>query len=93
MYPVCWVAGDCAIVSSFTSYLGPFNKEFRQLLIERDLVGACARLGVPATPDLKVATFLVDDAEVAAWAVQVRTRRLEALLLPGKVTRKRHTAR
>lgn len=65
-------AGDCAIVSSFTSYLGPFNKEFRQLLVDRDLRSACARLDIPVTPDLNVATFLVDDAEVAEWTAQVR---------------------
>lgn len=64
--------GDCAIVSSFTSYLGPFNKEFRQLLMDRDLRSACARLNIPVTPDLNVANFLVDDAEVAEWTAQVR---------------------
>ncbi len=65
-----YVAGDCAVVSSFISYLGPFNKVFRQLLLERDLRGACVRLGVPATADLDVAKFLVDDAEVAEWRTQ-----------------------
>ena len=59
------------MVSSFISYLGPFNKTFRQLLLERDLRGACTRLGVPMTPDLDIAKFLVDDAEVAEWRTQV----------------------
>ncbi len=58
-------------MSSFISYLGPFNKTFRQLLLERDLRGACTRLGVPMTPDLDIAKFLVDDAEVAEWRTQV----------------------
>ena len=58
------------MVSSFISYLGPFNKVFRQLLLERDLRGACVRLGIPATADLDVAKFLVDDGEVAEWRTQ-----------------------
>jgi dynein heavy chain len=36
------------------SYLGPFNREFRELLARRDFSGACARLGIPATQDLQV---------------------------------------
>lgn len=69
MYILC-TTGDCAIVSSFTSYLGPFNKEFRQLLVDRDLRSACTCLAIPVTPNLNVASFLVEDAEVAEWTAQ-----------------------
>jgi dynein heavy chain len=46
--------GDCAVASSFVSYLGPFNKEFRELLLTRDFYGTCVRLGIPCTKDLEV---------------------------------------
>ena len=64
-------AGDCAIASSFVSYLGPFNKEFRELLITRDFYGGCVKLNIPVTKDMQVTKFLVDDSEVGEWTLQV----------------------
>ena len=64
-------AGDCAVASSFVSYLGPFNREFRELLLARDFAGACTRMRIPATPDLKVSTFLADEAEIGECIIQV----------------------
>jgi len=34
------------------------------------LLGACAALGVPVTPDLDVTRFLADDAELGEWVLQ-----------------------
>lgn len=59
------------VASSFVSYLGPFNNEFRELLMSRDFCGGCSRLGVPYSPDLNVTKFLVEDAEVGEWNLQV----------------------
>lgn len=39
---------------SFVSYLGPFNKEFRELLLSRDFYASCVQLGIPVTKDLQV---------------------------------------
>ncbi|CAL8466541.1 g6077 [Coccomyxa elongata] len=64
------LTGDCAIASSFVSYLGPFNKEFRELLLARNLLAGCRRLGIPFTRDLKLSAFLADDAEVGEWTLQ-----------------------
>jgi len=69
LMPLC--AGDCAIASSFVSYLGPFNKEFRELLITRDFYGGCVKLNIPVTKDMQVTKFLVDDSEVGEWTLQV----------------------
>lgn len=63
--------GDCALASSFVSYLGPFNKEFRELLMTRDFYGGCVKLNIPVTRDMQVTKFLVDDAEVGEWTLQV----------------------
>lgn len=52
------------------SYLGPFNKEFRELLMTRDFYGDCLKLGIPVTNNIEVTKFLVDDAEVGEWTLQ-----------------------
>ena len=40
------------------SYLGPFNKEFRELLLTRDFYDTCIKLGIPVTKDLQVGAAL-----------------------------------
>jgi dynein heavy chain len=64
------LTGDCAMASSFVSYLGPFNKEFRDLLCTRDFYGDCISRGIPVTEDLDVTRFLVDESEIGEWNLQ-----------------------
>ena len=64
------LTGDCAMASSFVSYLGPFNKEFRDLLCARDFYGDCAGRGIPVTQNLDVARFLVEESEIGEWNLQ-----------------------
>eukprot|EP00983_Pelagomonas_calceolata_P097093 1158208-Pelagomonas_calceolata.AAC.13 len=47
------LTGDCALASGFVSYLGPFNKEFRELLIHRDFLGDCQKLGIPVSEGMQ----------------------------------------
>lgn len=53
------------------SYLGPFNKEFRDLLIKRDFFSDCKDNDVPVTQNMNLTSFLVDDATVGEWNLQV----------------------
>jgi hypothetical protein len=48
------LTGDCAVASAFVSYLGPFNKEFRELLMSRDFYGDCIKLNIPVTQSIEV---------------------------------------
>jgi dynein heavy chain len=48
------LTGDCAVASAFVSYLGPFNKEFRELLMQRDFYGDCIKLNIPVTQNIEV---------------------------------------
>ena len=62
--------GDCAMAASFISYLGPFNKEFRELLLSRDFYGDLEARGVPVTKGLEVSHFLVEESERGEWTLQ-----------------------
>ena len=64
-------AGDCVVASSFVSYLGPFNKEFRELLFTCDFQASLQKLSIPASPSLSVTTFLADLPEIGQWNLQV----------------------
>ena len=64
------LTGDCAMASSFVSYLGPFNKEFRDLLCTRDFYGDLAERGIPVTENLDVTRFLVEESEIGEWNLQ-----------------------
>lgn len=64
-------AGDCAVVSGFVSYLGPFNKDFRHVIFTRNFITHCLASNIPLTPDLNVTTFLIDEQELADWTAQV----------------------
>jgi dynein heavy chain, axonemal len=64
------LTGDCCVASAFVSYLGPFNKEFRDLLVKRDFMTDCQKLNVPYTDKSQLTSFLVDDAVVGEWNMQ-----------------------
>lgn len=64
------LTGDCCIASAFVSYLGPFNKEFRDLLIKRDFFTDCRDQDVPTTPNMNLTAFLVDDSTIGQWNLQ-----------------------
>jgi len=64
------LTGDCAVASAFVSYLGPFNKEFRELLMNRDFYNDCVKLKIPVTQGIAVASFLVEESEIGEWMLQ-----------------------
>lgn len=49
---------------SFVSYLGPFNKEFRELLLARDFYATCVRLGIPVTENLQVRSLAISHSQL-----------------------------
>lgn len=66
IWPVC-PPGLLLVPRSFVSYLGPFNKEFRELLLTRDFYSSCMRLGIPVTKDLQVCGVLQLQAARGGW--------------------------
>jgi dynein heavy chain len=64
------LVGDCAIGAGFISYCGPFNQDFRQLLLRNKFYGDAMKRNVPATKDLDIISFLVDIGTIGDWNQQ-----------------------
>ena len=63
------LVGDCAVACAFLSYLGPFNRTYREHLLD-EVVKSCQDKGLALTQGLDVSTFLVEDTEAGQWAVE-----------------------
>ncbi|CAJ1081553.1 dynein axonemal heavy chain 5 isoform X1 [Xyrichtys novacula] len=63
------LVGDVLLSAGFLSYSGPFNQEYRGLLLElwkREM----EEKKIPFSPDLNVIGLLVDNATVSEWNLQ-----------------------
>ena len=64
------LVGDCAVACAFVSYCGPFNQQFRKLLINDKFRRDCEERGVPVTrtlDDETIVQFLVDVGTLGDW--------------------------
>merc|ERR1719450_1628558 len=67
------LVGDCAVACAFVSYAGPFNQQFRSLLINKKFKADCEEKKVPVSPSLDDDTlipFLVDIGTIGDWNLQ-----------------------
>eukprot|EP00906_Rhabdomonas_costata_P019390 RCo028330 len=64
------LVGDCALACAFVSYCGPFNAEFRQLLLTKHFYGDCTKRRLPVTENLSVARFLIDEQQITDWNIE-----------------------
>merc|ERR1719174_193613 len=61
--------GDIAVVCAFVTYVGPFNTEFRQHLLELFLEDTMKRK-VPAHEKVIPESFLVDASTIGEWGLE-----------------------
>ena len=54
------LVGDCAVAAAFTSYCGPFNADFRNLLVNEHFRADLTSRDVPVSEDMELTDFLVD---------------------------------
>jgi dynein heavy chain len=57
-----YVTGDVLLASAFVSYVGPFNKEFRERIIEDNFIKYFKEFAVPCTPNIDPLTILTTEA-------------------------------
>lgn len=61
------VIGDVLLASAFVSYVGPFNKQFRDRIINENFVEFFKKNNIPMSPSANPLAVLTDEAEVAGW--------------------------
>lgn len=60
------IIGDVLLASAFVSYVGPFNKKFRDQIIS-DFINFFKGNNIPMSPNANPLTVLTDEATVAGW--------------------------
>ena len=62
------MAGDVALACAFVSYAGPFNADFRTMLLDERFYNDCTSKKIPVTKGLSVTSFMVDEGTIGDWA-------------------------
>lgn len=68
------LVGEVALACGFISYCGPFNSEFRSLMLQR-FYQDCLKRNIPVkkfdgNESFDVTKFLVDESEIGEWNIQ-----------------------
>jgi dynein heavy chain len=63
------LTGDVALSCAFIEYVGPFNAEFRETLLDRFYTD-CQRRAIPVTEGLSVTKFMVDESTIGDWTLE-----------------------
>lgn len=61
------ITGDVLLASAFVSYVGPFNKKFRDLIINSRFIDFFRKNKIPMSPDSNPLAILTDEATIAEW--------------------------
>jgi dynein heavy chain len=62
--------GDVAVATAFVSYCGPFNSEFRSMLMKEYFINDLKNNEIPVTLSLDLTNFLIEKTTVAEWNLQ-----------------------
>ena len=66
--------GDCLLASSFISYIGPFTKQYRRMLIDTTLkplvFAPPVGIPIPMTEDVETVGLMCNDAEIAQYQTE-----------------------
>ena len=61
------IHGDALLAASFVSYVGPFNKFFRDKIIDANFIRFFKTENIPMSPACDPLLVLTDEAEIAEW--------------------------
>lgn len=63
------LTGDAALACAFISYCGPFNSEFRNILLNQYFFKDCVEKNIPVTKNVDVIALLTDEAQIGEWNI------------------------
>lgn len=61
------IVGDVLLAAAFVSYVGPFNKAFRDMIIQQKFMPFFVDNKIPMSPSSNPITILTDEATIAQW--------------------------
>ena len=61
------ITGDVLLASAFVSYVGPFNKKFRDIITNQRFIEFFRKNKIPMSPDPNPLAILTDEATIAEW--------------------------
>ena len=61
------IIGDVLLASAFVSYVGPFNKAFRDMIIREKFMPFFDENNIPMSPNSNPINILTDEATIAEW--------------------------
>jgi dynein heavy chain len=61
------IIGDVLLASAFVSYVGPFNKKFRDMITNQKFLNFFKTNKIPMSNDPNPLNILTDEATVAQW--------------------------
>ena len=61
------ITGDVLLASAFVSYVGPFNKKFRDMITNVKFIDFFRKNRIPMSPDPNPLSILTDEATIAEW--------------------------
>merc|ERR1719181_528565 len=62
------MAGDVALACAFVCYAGPFNADFRTLLLNERFYKDCTEKKIPVSENMSVTEFMVDESTIGDWS-------------------------
>ena len=62
------MAGDVALACAFVCYAGPFNADFRTMLLNERFYKDCVEKKIPVSETMSVTEFMVDEGTIGDWS-------------------------
>jgi dynein heavy chain len=64
------LVGDVCVTATFLSYAGPFNQDFRAMILKQSSIEDLRQRKIPFTDSIDVIKFLINPTQIGEWIIQ-----------------------